>query len=173
MSCTHSISFNTSHSCNSSAGSDIILSTPHTPAESLTSLIQYRLIGGTLDLYFLSGPTPVSVIEQYSEIVGLPTWQPYWGFGFHLCRWGYQNISETKEQVTNMRAADIPLEGKALNDWLTRHWLNTDVVMWNDIDLYHAVRDFTTDPVSYPISEVKAFIEELVRFYTSPLHTSI
>jgi len=35
--------------------------------------------------------------------------------------------------------------------------------MWNDIDLYHAVRDFTTDPVSFPVDEVKGFIEELVR----------
>jgi len=34
--------------------------------------------------------------------------------------------------------------------------------MWNDIDLYHAFRDFTTDPVSFPIDEVKGFIDELV-----------
>jgi len=36
--------------------------------------------------------------------------------------------------------------------------------MWNDIDLYHAVRDFTTDPVSFPVNEVKAFIAALVRY---------
>ena len=35
-------------------------------------------------------------------------------------------------------------------------------VMWNDIDLYHAVRDFTTDPVFFPAEEVRAFIRELV-----------
>jgi len=34
--------------------------------------------------------------------------------------------------------------------------------MWNDIDLYHAFRDFTTDPISFPADEVKAFIAELV-----------
>ena len=34
--------------------------------------------------------------------------------------------------------------------------------MWNDIDLYHAVRDFTSDPVSFPGDEMKAFIAELV-----------
>lgn len=34
--------------------------------------------------------------------------------------------------------------------------------MWNDIDLYHAFRDFTTDPVSFPINDVKDFIDELV-----------
>ncbi|TCD60713.1 hypothetical protein EIP91_009634 [Steccherinum ochraceum] len=125
----------------SAAGSDILLLTP---PSSNVSLVEYRMIGGTLDLYFVSGPGPQQVIEQYGELIGLPTWQPAFGFGFHLCRWGYSNISETKEQVTKMREAGIPLE-----------------VMWNDIDLYHAVRDFTTDPTSFPIDEIKTFIDEL------------
>ncbi len=34
--------------------------------------------------------------------------------------------------------------------------------MWNDIDLYHAVRDFTTDPVSYRGEDVRVFTHELV-----------
>ncbi len=34
--------------------------------------------------------------------------------------------------------------------------------MWNDIDLYHAVRDFTTDPVSFPGDQMRDFINELV-----------
>jgi len=35
--------------------------------------------------------------------------------------------------------------------------------MWNDIDLYQAVRDFTTDNVSFPGEKVREFIRELVR----------
>ncbi|KAJ3552717.1 hypothetical protein NM688_g4009 [Phlebia brevispora] len=125
----------------SAAASDVMLLTP---PSSDVSLIQYRAIGGTLDFYFFSGPSPQKVIEQYGELIGLPAWQPAWGFGFHLCRWGYSDINETKEQVTNMREADIPLE-----------------VMWNDIDLYHARRDFTSDPTSFPGEEVRSFIREL------------
>lgn len=34
--------------------------------------------------------------------------------------------------------------------------------MWNDINLYNAVRDFTSDPVSFPPEEMRAFITELV-----------
>ena len=34
--------------------------------------------------------------------------------------------------------------------------------MWNDINLYHAVRDFTSDPVSFPAEEMRAFIRDLV-----------
>jgi len=53
-------------------------------ADSLT----YRTIGGSFDLYFLSGPTPKEVISQYhTGIVGTPGLQPYWALGFHQCRW--------------------------------------------------------------------------------------
>lgn len=34
--------------------------------------------------------------------------------------------------------------------------------MWNDIDLYHAFRDFTSDPVTYPSEAIRAFTKELV-----------
>ncbi|KAJ8595178.1 hypothetical protein M405DRAFT_759499, partial [Rhizopogon salebrosus TDB-379] len=126
----------------SAAGSDILL---QTPPGSGVSLIEYRMIGGILDFYFFSGPTDAEVIAQYGSIIGYPAWQPAWGFGFHLCRWGYHNLSDDKENVAQMRAADVPLE-----------------VQWNDIDLYHAYRDFTTDPVSFPADELRAFIQELV-----------
>jgi alpha-glucosidase len=125
----------------SAAGQDILL---FTPPGSNVSLIEYRLLGGVLDFYFFSGPTPKSVIEQYGAVVGLPTWQPMWGFGFHLCRWGYIDIDDVRQQVTSMRAAGVPLE-----------------VMWNDIDLYHALRDFTADPFRYPPDQVKEFIQGL------------
>jgi alpha-glucosidase len=92
----------------SAAGADVVLTTP---AGANASLVQYRMIGGILDLYIFAGPTSVSAIEQYGELVGRPTWVPYWAFGFHLCRWGYTDINETREQVENMRAAGIPLEG--------------------------------------------------------------
>lgn len=127
----------------SAAPADILLVTP---PSSNVSLIEYRLVGGTLDMYFFSGPSSQTVIEQYTDVIGKPTWQPAWGLGFHLCRWGYRNVSETMAAVKGMRDANIPLE-----------------VMWNDIDLYHAFRDFTADPVSFPPEEMRSFIRELAQ----------
>lgn len=43
--------------------------------------------------------------------------------------------------------------------------LQWETVQWNDIDLYHAFRDFTTDPVTFPMGQVKMFIEGLVRVW--------
>ncbi|KAG0697210.1 glycoside hydrolase family 31 protein [Suillus ampliporus] len=130
----------------SAAGSDILL---QTPPNSKVSLIEYRMIGGIMDFYFFSGPTNAEVIAQYGSVIGYPMWQPAWGFrvpplqkdSLKLYRWGYHNISDDRENVAQMRAAGIPLE-----------------VQWNDIDLYHAYRDFTTDPVSFPGDELREFI---------------
>ncbi|KAH7923368.1 glycoside hydrolase family 31 protein [Leucogyrophana mollusca] len=125
----------------SSSGADILLLTP---PNSDVSLVEYRMLGGILDFYFFSGPTSKEVIEQYGTVIGYPMWQPAWGFGFHLCRWGFHNISEVRDNIDQMRAANIPLE-----------------VQWNDIDLYQTYRDFTSDPISYPGDEMRALIQEL------------
>ncbi|KAF9779894.1 glycosyl hydrolases family 31-domain-containing protein [Thelephora terrestris] len=125
----------------SAAASDILLLTP---PSSQTSLIQYRMLGGTLDFYFFSGPSPSQVIEQYSEVVGKPAWQNAWAFGYQQCRWGYEDVSELRGIVRRMNESKIPLE-----------------VIWSDIDLYHAYRDFTTDPVRYPTEDIRSFISAL------------
>jgi len=79
--------------------------------------LEYNTLGGVIDLYFLAGTTPVAVSKQYAEVVGLPAMMPYWGFGFHQCRYGYQDAFEVAEVIYNYSKAAIPLE-----------------VMWTDID---------------------------------------
>ncbi|KAJ7439652.1 glycoside hydrolase family 31 protein [Mycena latifolia] len=54
------------------------------------------------------------------------------------------SINATKEVVQRMRDANIPLE-----------------TQWTDIDLFHAFRDFTTDPITFPLEEVIELITEL------------
>ncbi|EIW75819.1 glycoside hydrolase family 31 protein [Coniophora puteana RWD-64-598 SS2] len=125
----------------SSNGADILLTTP---PKSNVSLIEYRLLGGTLDFYFFSGPSPVSVIEQYGKMIGCPAWVPAWGFGYHLCKDGYGSVQALRDNVAAMRNANIPLE-----------------TQWSDSDLYDNQRDFTIDPIGHPADQMKAFIDEL------------
>ena len=49
--------------------------------------LEYNTLGGVVDLYFMAGPSPVEVVQQYGEVVGKPAMQPYWGLGFHQCRY--------------------------------------------------------------------------------------
>lgn len=72
--------------------------------------LEYNVLGGVIDLYFLSGPSPFDVSRQYSEISALPQMMPYWGFGFHNCRFGYSSAAEVAAVVRNYSNANIPLE---------------------------------------------------------------
>jgi alpha-glucosidase len=72
--------------------------------------LEYNTIGGIIDLYFLAGPTPVEAARQYSEVVGKAVMMPYWGFGFHQCRYGMRDVYEVAEVVANYSQAGIPLE---------------------------------------------------------------
>ncbi|KAF2839462.1 glycoside hydrolase family 31 protein [Patellaria atrata CBS 101060] len=107
--------------------------------------ITWRTLGGSFDLYFLDGPSAPEVTMQYQEgIVGLPTMQSYWTFGFHQCRWGYTNISQLQDVVDNFASSGIPLE-----------------TIWSDIDYMNQYRDFTTDNVTMPLPEFHAFLTDL------------
>ncbi|KAJ5925887.1 Glycoside hydrolase family 31 [Penicillium verhagenii] len=106
--------------------------------------LEYNTLGGVLDFYFLAGPTPKDVSMQYSEIVGLPAMQSYWSFGFHQCRYGYQDAYEVAEVVYNYSRAHIPLE-----------------TMWTDIDYMDERRVFTLDPVRFPLEEMTELVNYL------------
>jgi alpha-glucosidase len=73
--------------------------------------ITWRTLGGSIDLYFFDGPTQPDVTKQYQTgAIGLPAMQQYFTFGYHQCRWGYQNWTVLQEVVDNFRKFDIPLE---------------------------------------------------------------
>lgn len=107
--------------------------------------VTWRTLGGTIDLYFFSGPSIDSVAKQYQHsITGLPGMQQYWTFGFHQCRWGYKNWTQLQEVIDNFRKFDLPLE-----------------TIWADIDYMNQYRDFTTDNVTYPLAEGLEFFRDL------------
>jgi alpha-glucosidase (family GH31 glycosyl hydrolase) len=104
----------------------------------------YNVIGGVIDVFFFVGPTPDDVMRQYQEVIGKPTLPPYWAFGFHQCRWGYNTLEETKQVVQNYSKFGIPLE-----------------TIWNDIDYMDEKKAFTFDPVRFPLKQVQEFVAEL------------
>ena len=72
--------------------------------------LEYNVLGGVIDLYFLAGPSPFDVAREYSEITQKAAMLPYWGFGFHQCRFGYGSVGEVADVVANYSKANIPLE---------------------------------------------------------------
>ncbi|KAI9369323.1 glycosyl hydrolases family 31-domain-containing protein [Aspergillus egyptiacus] len=106
--------------------------------------LEYNLLGGVLDFYFLAGPSPKEVSMQYAEVAGLPAMVPYWSFGFHQCRYGYRDIFEVAAVVSNYSRANIPLE-----------------TMWTDIDYMDHRKVFTLDADRFPLQRVRALVDYL------------
>ncbi|KAF6218041.1 hypothetical protein HO133_006453 [Letharia lupina] len=113
-------------------------------SDSAGQYLEYNMIGGIVDLYVLAGPGPVDVARQYSDVIGQPTMMPYWGFGFHQCRYGMQDVYEVAAVVANYSAADIPLE-----------------TMWTDIDYMDLRKVFTLDPDRFPLEKMQELVTYL------------
>ncbi|KAK7553719.1 putative alpha-glucosidase [Phyllosticta citricarpa] len=106
--------------------------------------LEYNTLGGIFDLYFLAGPSPREVSQQYAGIVGLPAMHSYWSLGFHNCRYGYRDVYDVAEAIANYSQAGIPLE-----------------TMWTDIDYMDYRKVFTLDPLRFPLDKVRELVEYL------------
>ncbi|CAN8002298.1 unnamed protein product [Ixodes hexagonus] len=103
---------------------DIVLK----PAPSVT----FRSTGGVVDLFVFLGPSPETVVQQYTALVGRPFMPPYWALGFHLSRWGYASIDDVKETRKRNLKAGIPVEA-----------------VWLDADYMEGLKPFTYDKARF------------------------
>ncbi|KAI2622431.1 glycoside hydrolase family 31 protein [Hypoxylon sp. NC1633] len=109
------------------------------------SNITWRALGGNIDLYFYQGPSQDYVTKAYQKsAIGLPAMQQYWTFGYHQCRWGYDNWTQLQEVIDNFAKFEIPLE-----------------TIWSDIDYMKAYRDFENDPDRFSYDEGADFLSRL------------
>ncbi|KAH6657173.1 family 31 glycosyl hydrolase [Truncatella angustata] len=107
--------------------------------------VTWRALGGEIDLYFFEGATQDAVSKSYQKsIIGLPAFQQWWTFGYHQCRWGYNNWTELQGVVDDFAKFEIPLE-----------------TIWNDIDYMNQYRDFDNDAIRYPYDEGAEFLSKL------------
>ncbi|CAB3369876.1 Hypothetical predicted protein [Cloeon dipterum] len=100
--------------------------------QSTAPAVVFRTIGGVLDFYVMTGPTPEDVTRQYTSLVGRSFLPPYWSLGFQLSRYGYNNLQNMKDAIARTKSCNIPLD-----------------VFYGDIDTMDQQADFTIDPVNF------------------------
>ncbi|KAK6169325.1 hypothetical protein SNE40_020401 [Patella caerulea] len=103
---------------------DVILQ----PAPAIT----WRTIGGIIDLYVFLGPSPNEVIQQYTEVIGHSFMPPYWGLGFHICRWGDKTVNDTMDIVNRVAEYGIPQDSQ-----------------WHDIDYMYDYKEFFLNETAF------------------------
>ncbi len=66
--------------------------------------------GGELNYYFIAGPDPKKVIEEYSAMTGRSPLPPLWSLGYQQCRYSYYPESRAREIVKTLREKKIPAD---------------------------------------------------------------
>ena len=92
--------------------------------------------GGELNYYFIAGPEPRKVVEQYTAMTGRSPLPPLWTLGYQQCRYSYYPESRAREIVKTLRGKKIPAD-----------------VIYFDIDYQQGYAPFTINREYFPTFE--------------------
>ena len=107
-----------------------------------TPALTFIAVGGILDFYIYTGPTPAEVVRQHTEVIGRSAFPQYWTLGFHLCRWRYDSSEKLRQVIERNRAARLPYD-----------------TQWTDIDGMLEKRDWTYDSKNF--SDLPEIVDDL------------
>ena len=89
--------------------------------------------GGDLDYYFIYGPEPKVVLQNFTTLVGRMPLPPLFAMGYQQCRYSYYPESQVREIAAGFRRRKIPAD-----------------VIYLDIDYQQNNRPFTVDRQRFP-----------------------
>src|SRR6266576_3432024 len=92
--------------------------------------------GGELNYYFIAGPEPRKIVEQYTAMTGRSPLPPLWTLGYQQCRYSYYPESRAREIVKTLRGKKIPAD-----------------VIYFDIDYQQGYAPFTINREYFPTFE--------------------
>ena len=104
--------------------------------KTVASQVSMTVQGDSLNVYFLMGPTPADVMQQYTELTGHMPLPPRWALGHHQCRWSYASAQQVRQVAAQFRERNHPLDA-----------------IWLDIDYMDGYRNFTWNPDTFPQPE--------------------
>ncbi|HYL62207.1 MAG TPA: glycoside hydrolase family 31 protein [Candidatus Methylomirabilis sp.] len=66
--------------------------------------------GGELNYYFIAGPQPKKVVEEFTALVGRTPLPPLWTMGYQQSRYSYYPEARAREIVQTLREKKIPAD---------------------------------------------------------------
>ena len=103
----------------------------------------FQVYEPSMELYIIFGPTPLEVIESYTDLTGKPLLPPRWGLGLHISRYSYYPQDMVIE-IVKETLKHVPVDAVYL-----------------DIDYMEGFKQFTWDRSRFP--NPKEMIDELHR----------
>jgi len=100
------------------------------------NLYSFGAVDGEINYYFIYGPEPINVIEQFSRLVGMTPLPPKWALGYQQSRWSYYPEKRVREIAETFRDKNIPCD-----------------VIYLDIHYMDGYRCFTWDTIRFPDPE--------------------
>ncbi len=102
----------------------------------LDDLYSFGAPGGELNYYFINGPEPKKVIEDYTALTGRTPLPPLFTLGYQQCRWSYMSEGRVRQVTSEFRKRNIPAD-----------------VIYLDIDYQDKLRPFTINRQTFPTFE--------------------
>lgn len=89
--------------------------------------LYYAAEGGSLNYYFINGPSAKKVIKSYTKLTGRTPLPQKWTLGNQQSRWSYDSRERVEEIADNFRKKDIPcdvihLDIDYMNDYKVFTW---------------------------------------------------
>ena len=75
-----------------------------------SSVSSFWAQGGTMNYYFIKGPSVPEVVAGYSKLTGTPELPPLWALGFHQCKWSYKSEAEVLAIADGFTSRKIPCD---------------------------------------------------------------
>ncbi|MGC1616056.1 MAG: glycoside hydrolase family 31 protein [Candidatus Acidiferrum sp.] len=92
--------------------------------------------GGELNYYFIAGPEPKKIVEEYTALVGRTPLPPLWSLGYQQSRYSYYPEARAREIVQTLREKKIPADA-----------------IYLDIDYQQGYAPFTVNREYFPTFE--------------------
>jgi alpha-glucosidase (family GH31 glycosyl hydrolase) len=103
--------------------------------------INYKMVGGVIDLYLFHTADPQYIIRKYHSVIGRPYLPPIWAMGLHMARDGY-TVSDFERIIDRHQNLTIPVDA-----------------LWADTEMNENKRTFTVNKGTF--SGIKELVQKM------------